>query len=202
MAMSLLSAVLFVGFLGMSTVMDTWQRLDAEARQVEASMRLERTLDGLLANTIPFTWPDTTGIERSLFVGDRDRVAFVSRHRLNDLSEGALRFCVLELQDERLVVHYTDRPHRDGLLEAAPTGTSELATGVSEMTIQYASYAHDRLSWHNDWQDDVAVPLAIRIDITWSDGRELTVLRRTAGSGYYERLALNVESPTNPTQAP
>lgn len=198
-AFSVLAGVLGLTLLGVSSLMDAWHRTDAQARQLERQARTERVLDSLIANAVPFTWPDRNGVESLLFDGDTDSLALVSRHPLVTLDEGTLRFCRLQLVDDHLVIEHRQRPPLPTVAWSVESTRSDLCDGVRAIDIQYVEIAPDgQLAWTPRWDAPTRFPAAIAVTVYWQDGSRLTCLRRTAGAAAHETLANPLDLSTPP----
>jgi type II secretory pathway component PulJ len=171
----------------------SWERLRAEQARFRELLALDRTLDALLSNGVPFQWPDADGEAVPFFVGRADAVRLASLQPLIDLEEGSLRFSVIFVDNGELIVSYTARPYLD---EPDPGAVRQavLARGVERIEFAYADQSNDesgrwseRAVWEDEWKEDRSeLPLAIMATVTWQDGRVESWLRRI-GSGYRER---------------
>ena len=185
-------------------VTQSWERLRRDQRRLADLMTLDRALDTLLANAVPFLWPDpedaNPGTERLLFEGRRDTLFFATLHQPSpDDDEGAIRFVALSLHDGNLLANYHSRPFRnwDHVGEAGQVAV--LARNVKQLSFQYADFTpdeeaewSDRLEWTDEWDVDEdnprqEIPLAILVTVVWQDDRVESWLRRTSGQGYRER---------------
>ncbi|MBO4344770.1 MAG: hypothetical protein J5833_03380 [Victivallales bacterium] len=185
-----------------SQVNDTWSRLTVERNRFNELLVMDRVIDGILSNAVPFMWRDT-GDELNgtmpFIVADEDRLRIAYLHRLNDANEGALRFVEIYLEDGDLMVTYADRPFIDwSEIADDRRKTSLLTTEVESLFFEYADWSSDvgvdwpeRLFWRAYWEtDDSArtdIPLAIKMTVTWRDGRQECWLRRTTGNSFRER---------------
>lgn len=191
-AFAILVLLLGVLFAGANAVTSSWTRLRAEQERFAEVMALDRTLDGILSSAVPFNWTDRDGETVPIFVGEHDGVHLAYLHRLNDMTDGAIRFVTLEAGDGYFRAFYTERPRFVDDLEQE-IRVSVLAEGVDRVVFRYADWAEDDedLQWVEQWDPDgerKEIPLAIMLTLYWLDGREETWLRRTAGSGRNERL--------------
>lgn len=185
---SLLTSVLLVLFLGLYGVMQSWDRQVVHARHFESTLVLDRTLDTILSNTIPFTWPDDTYPDQPIFSGARDQVTLAYLHRVHRMEDGAIRFCHLRQEDAELVAYYCERPPFPLELYDERLTRTVLASGVEWVDFSYADYEEEQIYFTEDWGERLQLPLAIQVRVRWEDGREQQWLRRTAGSSFYERL--------------
>ncbi len=171
----------------------SWEKLRAEHARFRELLALDRTLDALLSNGVPFLWPNRDGEAVPFFVGTSDAVRLASLHPLLELEDGPLRFAELFLDGDELVVTYTNRPYLD---TPAPGQVREsvLARGIERIEFSYADQSNEdssrwseRITWVDEWDPErTELPLAILMTVHWRDGRVESWLRRI-GSGYRER---------------
>ena len=202
-AIGVFSMVAVALFVFSSNVADSWSRLSVERNRFSELMELDRAVESIFPNVVPFLWRDPaeeTIVERPFIVATDTVLRVAYLHRLNDADEGAIRFVELKVEDNELTATYTDRPFLDW--DMAPPDrirTSVLATGVESVTFQYADHINDvamewneRLFWQLEWETEESertdVPLAIQMTVQWQDGRTESWLRRTMGVSYRERF--------------
>ena len=193
-------AVALFSFSGQ--VADTWTRLTVERNRFNELLAMDRVIDSLLSNAVPFMWRDTSAELTSaapFIIAEEDRLRVACLHRLNDAAEGALRFVEFYLEDGDLKVTYSDRPFMDWSEVAEDRQrTSILTTDVDSLSFEYADWSSDvstewreRLFWRVEWETEDSgrtdIPLAIKMTVTWKDGREECWLRRTVGNSFRER---------------
>ncbi len=194
MIATLIMAVLAALILAAGTqVMGSWTRIQDGNRRLAALLLLDRSLDHMLSNLIPFSWPDPEkpGTVRQAFAGEPDRVRFCYRHELNSAEDGTLRFAGLVVDGGNLVAVTMERPFLDWQNPEPNWNRSVLARGVKSIRLRYADLdpAKREVTWTDQWSPErQEVPLAVWIFVAWEDGREESWLRRTAGNGQYERL--------------
>lgn len=172
----------------------SWEKLRGEHARFRTLLTLDRALDGLLSNAVPFTWPNEDGEAVPFFVGEADYLRLVSLHPVTVADEGALRFAEVFVRAGILQVAYTVRPYRGAVEDSEQVRTSVLATGVDRVEFSYADWSGDesgdwgdRLLWLDEWDAErQELPLAVMVTVWWDDGRVESWLRRLA-SGYRER---------------
>jgi hypothetical protein len=172
----------------------SWEKLRGEHARFRALLTLDRALDGLLSNAVPFTWPNEDGEAVPFFVGEPEYLRLVSLHPVTQADEGALRFAEMFVRDGLLEVAYTVRPYREVIEDSEQVRTTVLATGVERVEFAYADWSGDesgdwgnRLLWVDEWDvERQELPLAVMMTVHWDDGRVESWLRRLA-SGYRER---------------
>jgi len=183
------------GMLGFGReITRSWEKLRAEHGRFRDLLVLDRALDGLLSNAVPFTWPDSEGESRQFFFGESDYVRLACLRPVTRVEDGALRFAEILLDDGRLMVVSTAHPWRDPSDADERSRTTVLATGVERLEFSYADWAGDDeadwdagLIWVDEWDPErTEMPLAILLTVQWRDGRVESWLRRTA-AGYRER---------------
>ena len=183
-------------------VSSSWGSITTERNRLAELLAMDRTLDSVLSNAVPFLWRERDdGLlkVRPFIVAEADVLRIAYLHRLNDTSEGALRFVELFLEDGELKALYTDRPfiNWEDIADDRKK-TSVISTGVESISFLYADFSSDvseewsqRLFWRDVWETEDSgrkdIPLAIQIRVRWQDGREESWLRRTMGNSYRER---------------
>ncbi len=170
-------------------VAKSWGRMHREQQRFAALMALDRALDNMLTNIVPFTWHDEEGRPLPAFAGEGDRVRFATRHSLSNLNDGAIRFVALFVnEDDQLLAVYQQRPYLDWDEFREFAQVSVLADDVESVEFTYVDEIKDQgLSWESEWDPErEAMPLGIMMAVQWRDGRVESWLRRTAGSGLRE----------------
>ena len=185
-----------------SQVTDTWTRLSVERNRFNELLAMDRVIDSILSNAVPFLWRDTSDVlggTAPFIIAEEDRLRVASLHRLNDAEEGALRFAEFYLEDGDLKITYTNRPFMDwSEVDDDRRMTSILTTEVDSLQFEYADWSsdvadewRDRMFWRTDWETEDSertdIPLAIKMTVTWKDGRQECWLRRTVGNSFRER---------------
>lgn len=196
-ALAILMLVVGLLYAAGNAVTASWSRLTEEQRLFEETMRLDRVLDSALTNAIPFVWRDEEGEDYPFFFGQPGRVRLAYRHRLGSPEEGTLRFMELFVDEGTLVAHYQGRPYLNEGPSPERVLTSVLARDVESVEFQYADWhPEDGLIW-STWWDPLEwtpvrkeLPLAVIVNVHWRDGRREAWIRRTAGSGQFERYGM------------
>jgi len=170
-------------------VTKSWGRLQREQARFAELMALDRTLDTMLSNLVPFEWDDPEGTPVRVFAGESERMLLTCLHQLNSLADGALRFVLLTVRDDQFVAVYQARPFLAPGEESMAARVSVLAGGVEAVEFLYADCDEEGvLEWYTAWDPErQALPLATLVTVHWLDGRTESWLRRTAGSGFRER---------------
>ena len=199
-AMAIMALIATLLAAGGGQAFNSWRRINGEQARFAELLTLDRTLDAMFRNVIPFNWRDVRqtagGRFTPAFHGENDRIRFAYRHPLNNTDDGALRFAGLYLEDGLLKAVYQPRPFLDWERQA-PAGRREcvLAREVEAVSFRYASLntSTGKPVWLEQWDTANAVtphyhvPLAIFMSVRWKDGREQAWLRRTSGSAQYSR---------------
>jgi type II secretory pathway component PulJ len=183
-------------------VSSSWGSITTERNRQAELLAMDRTLDSILSNAVPFLWREREdGIVQVVpfIVAEADVLRIAYLHRLNDTAEGSLRFVELFLEDGELKALYTDRPfiNWEDIADDRKK-VSVISTGVESISFLYADFSsdvseawRDRLFWRDSWETEDSgrkdIPLAIQIRVKWQDGREESWLRRTMGNSYRER---------------
>ncbi|MBN2451040.1 MAG: prepilin-type N-terminal cleavage/methylation domain-containing protein [Lentisphaeria bacterium] len=173
----------------------SWEQLRAEHARFHRLLALDRAVDSILSNLVPFDWRDEDGQTVPFFIGDPDYIRLAYLHPVAHADDGALRFLELFAEDGRLVAFYTQRPYLDPDVSIDTARTAVLAEDVDRVSFLYADWEADdagewgdRLEWVDTWDVERAeAPLAVLMTVHWRDGRVESWLRRTAGSGFRER---------------
>jgi hypothetical protein len=167
----------------------SWARLHTEQARFQDLLALDRALDGILTNVVPFVWRDEDNQARPAFQGDPDRLIVACLRGCDDRRDGALRFVGLRVDNSRLVAVYQHRPFLAWGAESDITRASVLAEGVAELRFAYAKAAAEgQIEWLERWDNDAdGFPVGIVTRVFWEDGRQESWVRRTAGSGFRER---------------
>ncbi len=187
-AISLLVTVIGILFLGTGTVMSSWEQLGRHTKSLEELFLLDRSLDSILTNIIPMTWPnEENNKQESLFTGDSDRVVFSYIHSFNRLEDGAIRTCNMFVEDEALVIYYCERPPFPENLNSEIVKRSILAYDIDSVRFTYVDLDEGNLEFKDTWEDEDYLPLGIRVDVRFMNGTRQSWFRRTAGSSFYER---------------
>ena len=193
LTLSLLILAVLVAMLFMTSrsIADSWERMTAEKNRFSELLALDRTLDSILSNTVPFEWRDEDNVSQLVFLGQPDRMGVVYQHRVSDRHSGGLRFVHLSVQDDKLVALHQTRPLLDVDAPGDNARSSVLAEGVDRIECWYGDMdERGRIQWLDSWETDESrkvPPMALRLDVFWLDGRHESWLRRTSGHSQFER---------------
>ncbi len=189
-------------FVYSQNVTRSWQQIIRERNRMFELMTLDRTIDAVLANAVPFIWQDDeAGDENETFpfiVGDPTGLRIAYLHSIHDAVEGGVRFAEFILEDGTLYLDYSDRPFFEWNQATDRTQRVLLAEGIAELRFLYLDWNADtdadwknRALWLDQWEtadtERTDIPLAIAMKVSWQDGREHTWFRRTLGNSYRER---------------
>ena len=187
-AVTLLVTILGLLFVSTATVLSSWEQLERHSHGLQETIALDRVLDNLLANMIPFSWPGEDLEDSSIaFFGENDTVIFTYMHTFNKLEDGAIRSCQLLQEDDEFVAYYCERPPFPEDLSSEKLRRSVLARNVESVSFSYVDLDERDIEFVEEWDDRDYLPLATQIEIIWLDGTERRWFRRSAGSSYFER---------------
>ena len=185
-----------------SGVTRSWEKITLERNRFNELLVVDRALDAIFSNAIPFMWREMDNglrTEKPFVVAGPETLRSATIHRLNDSQEGALRFVELFVEDGELRAVYSPRPFMDWEgIDPSWCTVSVLATGVESIAFSYADWSSDvsedwenRLFWRDEWETEDSnrkdIPLAIMATVNWEDGRNQTWIRRTVGNSFRER---------------
>ncbi len=155
--------------------------LDQMAEQDEV-LKLERISDVAFRNAVPFHWPVGGKPRSQLFRGRSEFLRLAYLHRVNEPEEGGIRFLELSLRGTELIARYRRYPILDD--HEGDVRSETIVAGVRKLTFSYAFRENGRIAWQAEFESGTtdSIPLAIRMDVEFENGREICFLRRTAGS--------------------
>ena len=187
-SLGILLMILTISAMALSVVQRTWK----STADHEASLKQYRTIDLIVdvafRNAIPFYWRDRNNKEVMIFAGEPDAVTLAYLHRINDRREGGIRFLRLFRQNRRLIAEYRKLPFLYDGAEEFEFEREVIAENVTDLSFIYADRRDDRLEWLESWDAEQMknLPLAIQMEVRFSDGTQQNWLRRTAGNGQFQ----------------
>lgn len=187
-SLGILLMILTISAMALSVVQRTWK----STADREASLKQYRTIDLIVdvafRNAIPFYWRDRNNKEVMIFSGEPDAVTLAYLHRINDRREGGIRFLRLFRQNRRLIAEYRKLPFLYDGAEEFEFEREVIAENVTDLSFIYADRRDDRLEWLESWDAEQMknLPLAIQMEVRFSDGTQQNWLRRTAGNGQFQ----------------
>jgi hypothetical protein len=192
LALGLLAILAATGAALISGLSRAWDESRQQGRRIQELVRLDRCFRSLAGNAMPFTWRNAAMQQTNAFIGNPDTLRLASQITPADAIDGGLRFTYLSLdRDGQLVAIVRSKPFSE---EAEPEGLrSVLSEKVASIQFSYCRVSSadplvEVMEWVDTWESDRAdIPLAIRMQVEWQDGRIENFLMRTAGSGRYER---------------
>jgi len=199
MIASAITMMIALGLYGVSrSVTSSWLQMISKREQLAEKLALDRSIDAVLANVIPFVWKDADGNDFPFIVADLYGLRVAYLHPVHDAVEGGIRFAEFVVEDGQLWLKYTDRPFFDWEDVGSRFWAVKLADGVSSIEFRYADWSDDtdadwadRMLWLEEWETTESerkdAPLAIAMTIHWMDGTSECWLRRTMGNSYRER---------------
>lgn len=198
--MLMVTVALFTYSQGVS---QSWSKIVREKNRFQQLLDMDRSIDAVLANAVPFTWntgDDLTNEDSKFpFIVANDhmlRIAYL--HDLHDPTEGALRFAEFMVENGNLYLMYSDRPFYQWSDLGGRTQTVLLAENVRQVSFLYLDWSGDdqddweeRMIWLDEWETEdsgrMDIPLAIQMTVEWLDGTTESWYRRTMGNSYRER---------------
>ena len=165
-------------------------RRSAEATaRLKELMAIDRIWDSALVNMLPFKWKDDNNESRYVFEGKNDELLLTTLRRVYGNDPSALLFIRFKVEDEKLIVIYSDYPLLPWEDEepSAVTRTEVIAENVSHISFQYAEQTEENeIEWFEEWEEEEHnnLPLAIRMTVEWKNGTKEYWLRRTCGVNY------------------
>ncbi len=202
-AVTILLSLAVVLFAYSRSVSQSWSKMIQEKNRFQEILTLDRTLDAILANAVPFTWTSDDATQEDgtfpFIVAEPNALRIAYLHDLHDAEEGALRFGELYLQDDNLYFRYSDRPFYQWEDLQGREQTALLAEQVDGLYFAYLDWSddeeadwEDRWIWTDAWETEDSerkdIPLAIQVTVHWTDGRQECWIRRTMGNSYRERF--------------
>ncbi|MEN9362086.1 MAG: hypothetical protein RL095_3621 [Verrucomicrobiota bacterium] len=192
LALALLAVLAATGAALIGGLTRAWDQSRQQGHRVQELVRLDRCFRSLVGNAMPFTWRDATMQQTNAFIGNSDSVRLASQITPADAIDGGLRFSFITLNREgELIAIVSSKPFSE---ENEPEGlVSVLSKEVAAIRFSYCRVSSadpliEVMEWVDVWESDRAdIPLAIRMEVEWQDGRTENFLMRTAGSGRYER---------------
>ena len=159
-----LAIVLFV-YAGQTT--QSWSKLQVRRNQLNELLALDRAIDTVLPNIIPFTWPDPEE-ETEEKLEDSGNTYKDGVYTGSSSGYGG-----------KVTVQVTVKEHKI---------TDVSADFDDDDTLDWS----ERLIWVDEWETEESertdAPLAIIMTVNWKDGRSETWFRRTMGNSYRERF--------------
>lgn len=198
LATAIFAVLMVTSGLGLLAIQQSWKKIHYHSERLKSILAIDRVVELSFRNIIPFSWPEKdTKTEKSVFVGDSDKILFGTLHRINKGDANALRFITLYAQDGKLIAEYRNTPIIKDNKEDAGIQTEVLATGISAVSFLYLSYGEsETLEWIDDWDEEknqlnkVSLPVGVQMTVQWENGDSYSWLRRTAGSGKNQSLGM------------
>ncbi len=192
-SMGILMAVTGIIAMASKSFYDGYERSAKVTRRLKEYMAIDNVMDVHIRNLIPFQWNDENGNYRFVFSGEEHKLHFTTLRRSYGNRPGSLIFIRLFVEENKLIAEYATTPRlpwKEDEEETMPYTREVIAENVEEITFTYAEKATGEddedgtgVKWEENWPEDehAAVPLAIRMQVKWSDGTTEYWLRRVAG---------------------
>lgn len=159
-----------------------WNSIQESSAELETLQRLDGIADTAFRNAVPFHWPDENNKSIQLFRGKPKFLRVAYRHRINQPASGGIRFLELFQEKDTLTARYRRYP----LVSAQERGCRQeiLVREVRQISFSYAVRENGEIVWHSEFDAVAAetIPLAIRMDVEFINGKKICFLRRTAGN--------------------
>jgi len=191
-AISIFLMVMMTVGMGSLSVQQTWRKVQKHSSRLKAVQMVERVVSPAFKNAVPFIWVDDNNKRQPVFVGEEEVVQVAYLHRINHISEGAIRFLKISLSDDELIAEYRKTPILPWGDNSDNINSEVIAQAVKSVSFMYAYLDNSELTWIDQWGDEqgTKIPLAIQMTVEWENGRIESWLRRTAGSGFKEELTV------------
>jgi type II secretion system protein J len=169
-------------------VQRSWSRIKKQSVRLKAYQTIDRIVDYAVRNAVPFKWQDENLKNRLVFKGDSNEVVLAYLHRVTNIKKGGIRFIKLSLEENELIAHYRHTPILYWLSEDLESTCQKevIARDVESVSFLYADKDKNGISWSEDWNEEIEknIPLGIQMTIKFKSGRQISWLRRTAGSSF------------------
>jgi hypothetical protein len=190
--------VMLCASMGLVAVQKTWSSINLQNQRMRNCQLIDSVVDSAFRNAIPFSWSDdNTKKSRIVFAGEPGRITLAYQHRINNLSEGGIRFISLYIENEKLIAEYRKTPILpwDPKTSGMDSFRDVLAENVRSISFTYADTQKQNVVWMNSWDVNyMNIPVAIQIKVEWMNGDSEVWLRRTAGAGLRETYGARVEN--------
>ena len=192
-SMAILMAVTGIIAMASKSFYDGYDRSAKVTRRLKEYMAIDNIMDVHVRNMIPFQWNDDNGNTRFVFSGETNKLHFTTLRRSYGNRPGSLIFIRLFVEENQLIAEYSTTPRlpwKEDDEENMPFTREVIAENIDEITFTYAESATGEededgtgIRWEENWAEDehAAIPLAIRMQVKWSDGTTEYWLRRVAG---------------------
>lgn len=179
---------LVIGTAG-SSFYNGYRRSNEAVAKLRERMAIDRVWDSALVNMVPFKWKDDNNETRYVFEGKNDELLLTTLRRVYGNDPSALTFIRFKVEDEKLVAVYSNYPILPWEEDepSAVTQTEVIAKDIAHISFQYAAQDDDNeIDWLEEWEEEeqVNLPLAIRMTVEWKNGTKEYWLRRTCGVNY------------------
>ena len=184
-AMAVLVVVALILGTASAAFYNGYQRSVRVTERLKTCQTIDRVMDRLVRNLVPFEWEDELNSTRLVFEGEPDSLHFVTLQRTYGSDRGAFLFVRIRVEGEELIAEYSSYPRLPWEEQGTQDYSREvLATQVRSVSFLYAEEEDDEIVFENSWveEDHESTPLAIQMTVEWLDGTTEQWLRRTAGS--------------------
>ncbi len=187
MIFSVVMGIITVSFL---TAHNNYEKIQKNSKKIDLLLKMDRFTNMIFSQTVPFSWKlEDTEQEKSIFIGESDSVQLAYIFKPNTFEEGAIRFILLKLEEDNLIVYYSKGP-------IIPNNTEELENeillkDIASISFNYANIDSEKeIVWLDDWDEEnnQNIPLAIQLTVDWKNGESESWLNRTSGHSKFESL--------------
>ncbi len=197
-AVGIFGMVMLCAAMGLAAIQKTWSSITVQNQRMRSCQLIDTVVDSSFRNAVPFTWSDSNRKSRTVFLGESGRIIVAYQHRINDVSEGGIRFLSLFVDNGMLVAEYRKTPMLPWEKGKASSETfSEiLAERIKSVSFMYAGRRKQDIYWTSAWEPDENnnnIPLAVQIRVEWSNGDSEVWMRRTAGAGLRESYGVRTD---------
>ena len=187
-ALSVLLMILLTAMLALSSAYRTWRSISEHQERLRQCQMIDRIAETAFRNAVPFYWQNRNRKEIMLFSGESEELTLTYLHRINDPREGGIRFLRLFRDGTQLIAEYRPLPFVPEERERFVFEREVIATGVGDLRFIYADIRDRTVEWYDRWdvEEMKNLPMAIQMEVVFTDGTKQVWLRRTAGNGEFQ----------------
>jgi len=190
LSVGLLAVTLTVGGMALNGARQSWSKTTQHDKQLKRLQTIDSVVDNAFRNAIVFTWPERNK-EVLCFAGESDFIMLPYLHRVGNRKDGAIRFIKIYVKQGVLYAAYRSTPVTAPMAESYIDFTVEpLADNVRKVTFYYGDYDKKQLKWFDRWDNakQKNLPVAIQMELEFTDNSRQVWLRRTAGNSFYTQI--------------
>ncbi len=169
------------------------------AEKLKTQTNISRVADKLIRNAVPFVWTnEETGSEELIFTGEANELLICAITRSYQNDDGGLLFARIYLSNNNLLCDYSSFPLLPWDDSTWKNATTEILTSnVASLNFTYYTIEDDELETLETWDTEeylTSIPVAIQLQLEFTDGTKQRWLRRTAGNSFDTSLGLREDS--------